>query len=83
MIMMIYDDGNDDDDDVDVLIYVPNDHVYDGNDINANDHDSCDSTFGYWFIVVAPNIRGNLGSKMGLIRKRANNKFCELEFKNE
>ena len=25
------------------------------------------------------NIRGNLGSKMGLIRKRANNKFCELE----
>ena len=29
------------------------------------------------------NIRGNLGSKMGLIRKRANNKFCELEFKNQ
>ena len=28
-------------------------------------------------------IRGNLGSKMGLIRKRANNKFCELEFKNK
>ena len=28
-------------------------------------------------------IRGNLGSKMGLIRKRANNKFCELEFKNQ
>ena len=29
------------------------------------------------------NIRGNLGSKMGLIRKRANNKFCDLEFKNQ
>ena len=29
------------------------------------------------------NIRGNLGSKMGLIRKSANNKFCELEFKNQ
>ena len=29
------------------------------------------------------NIRGNLGSKMGLIRKRANNKFCELEFKSQ
>ena len=28
-------------------------------------------------------IRGNLGSKMGLIRKRANNKFFELEFKNQ
>ena len=28
-------------------------------------------------------IRGNLGSKMGLIRKRAKNKFCELEFKNQ
>ena len=28
-------------------------------------------------------IRGNLGSKMGLIRKCANNKFCELEFKNQ
>ena len=25
------------------------------------------------------HIRGNLGSKMGLIRKCANNKFCELE----
>ena len=29
------------------------------------------------------DIRGNLRSKMGLIRKRANNKFCELEFKNQ
>ena len=29
------------------------------------------------------NIRGNLGSKMGLIIKHANNKFCELEFKNQ
>ena len=28
-------------------------------------------------------IRGNLGSKMGLIRKHAKNKFCELEFKNQ
>ena len=32
---------------------------------------------------VAGHIRGNLGSKMGLLRKRANNKFCELEFKNQ
>ena len=29
------------------------------------------------------DIRGNLGSKMGLIRKCANNRFCELEFKNQ
>ena len=29
------------------------------------------------------DIRGNLESKMGLIRKRANNKFCELKFKNQ
>ena len=29
------------------------------------------------------HIRGNLGSKMGLIRKHANNKFRELEFKNQ
>ena len=28
-------------------------------------------------------IRGNMGSNMGLIRKSANNKFCELEFKNQ
>ena len=28
-------------------------------------------------------IRGNLGSKMGLIIKRTNNKFCKLEFKNQ
>ena len=28
-------------------------------------------------------IRGNSGSKMGLIRKCANNQFCELEFKNQ
>ena len=28
-------------------------------------------------------IRGNLGSKMGLIRKRANNKFCDLEFNKQ
>ena len=32
---------------------------------------------------LAPVIRGNLGSKMGLIRKRSNNKYCELEFKNQ
>ena len=31
----------------------------------------------------ARNIRGNLGSKMGLIRKRAKISFCELEFKNQ
>ena len=30
-----------------------------------------------------PTIRGNLGSKMGLIRKRAKISFCELEFKNQ
>ena len=40
MIMMIYDDANDVDFDVDVLVYVANDHGYDGNDINVNDHDS-------------------------------------------
>ena len=28
-------------------------------------------------------IRGNLGSKTGLIRKRAKISFCELEFKNQ
>ena len=28
-------------------------------------------------------IRGNLGSKMGLIRKCSSNKFCELEFTNQ
>ena len=28
-------------------------------------------------------IRGNFWSKMGLIRKCANNKFCELKFKNQ
>ena len=54
MIMMIYDDDNDDDNKVDVLIYVPNDHVYDGDDINDGDHDSCDSTSRYWFVVVVP-----------------------------
>ena len=31
----------------------------------------------------AKHIRGNLGSKMGLIRKPAKNKFCELEIKNQ
>jgi len=30
-----------------------------------------------------PDIRGNLGSKMGLIRKRAKISFFELEFKNQ
>ena len=29
------------------------------------------------------SIRGNLGSKRGLIRKRAKISFCELEFKNQ
>ena len=32
---------------------------------------------------ILGNIRGNLGSKMGLIRKRAKISFCELEFKNQ
>ena len=52
MIMMIYDYANDDDDDVDVLMYVANDHGYDGDDINGDDHDSCDSTYGSLFIIV-------------------------------
>ena len=42
MIMIIYDDAND----VDVVIYFANDHGYDGNNINVNDHDPCDSTYG-------------------------------------
>ena len=48
MIMMIHDDANDFDVDVDVdvLMYVANDHGYNGDDINANDHYSCDSTSG-------------------------------------
>ena len=46
MIIMIYDDANDDDGEIDVLMYVANDHGYDDNDVNANDHDSCDRTFG-------------------------------------
>ena len=29
MIIMIYDDANDDDGDIDVLMYVANDHGYD------------------------------------------------------
>ena len=44
MIMMIHDDANDFD--VDILMYVAYDHGYDGDNINVNDHDSCDSTFG-------------------------------------
>ena len=44
MIMMIYDNANDVD--VDVLMYVANDHGYDGDDIDVNDHDSCDNTYG-------------------------------------
>ena len=34
-------------------------------------------------ITCREGIRGNLGSKMGLIRKRAKISFCELEFKNQ
>ena len=34
-------------------------------------------------LTLGDDIRGNLGCKMGLIRKRANNKFCELEFRNQ
>ena len=33
--------------------------------------------------AVVIGIRGNLGSKMGLIRKCAKISFCELEFKNQ
>ena len=46
MIMTIYDDANDDDDDVYVLMYVVDDDGYDGDNININYHDSCDSTYG-------------------------------------
>ena len=35
------------------------------------------------WVQEAIHIRGNLGSKMGLIRKRAKISFCELEFKNQ
>ena len=45
MIMIIYDDANDVNVDVDVLLYVSNDRGYDGTNINVNVHDSCDSTF--------------------------------------
>ena len=44
---------------------------------------------GYTYNVFRPSydpsdlIRGNLGSKMGLIRKRAKIISCELEFKNQ
>ena len=44
---------------------------------------------GYQFLQLSNDqleiqgIRGNLWSKMILIRKCANNKFCELEFKNQ
>ena len=34
-------------------------------------------------LISSLPIRGNLGSKMGLIRKRAKISFCELEFKNQ
>ena len=44
MINIIYDDDNDID--VDVIIYVANDHGYDGDNINVIDHDSCESTYG-------------------------------------
>ena len=38
---------------------------------------------GDFNVDMQSNIRGNLGSKMGLIRKRAKISFCELEFKNQ
>ena len=44
MIMMIYDNANDVD--VDLLVYVVNDHGYYGSNINVNYHDSCDNTSG-------------------------------------
>ena len=37
----------------------------------------------YSLSLVCLDIRGNLGPKMGLIRKRAKISFCELEFKNQ
>ena len=52
----IYDDANDVHFDGDVLMYVDNENVYDGDDINVNDHDSCESNFGSLFIVVAPKL---------------------------
>ena len=51
-IIVIYDDSNDVD--VDVLMYVANDNGYYGENINVNDHDSCDSNSRTWFIIVAP-----------------------------
>ena len=33
--------------------------------------------------AIIGSIRGNLGSKMGLIRKHAKISFCELELKNQ
>ena len=36
-----------------------------------------------WDLTKVSLIRGNLGSKMGLIRKCAKISFCELEFKNQ
>ena len=42
-----------------------------------------ETTMGLWDCMTTLSIRGNLGSKMGLIRKHANNQFCELEFRNQ
>ena len=45
----------------------------------------CESSYALeaWFAIPFAIIRGNLGSKVGLIRKCTNNNFCELEFKNQ
>ena len=45
----IYDDG-----DIDVLMYVANDHGYDGNDIIFNDHNH--DTFGFWLILMSAKL---------------------------
>ena len=45
--------------------------------------DITNSTVPSWLTLSNPFIRGNLGSKMGLIRKHAKISYCELEFKNQ
>ena len=44
IIIMIYDDSNDAHDGVDLLMYVADDHGYDGDDININYNDSCNNS---------------------------------------
>ena len=47
IIMIIYDDFNDAHDGFDVLMYVGDDHGYDGDDININYNDSCNNSSIY------------------------------------